>query len=80
MLRLIFLLIALYFVFKLFLSFKGLGQQKRSRLSGKDPSEKDQTPEMLVSCPVCGTFFQDAQGVMAGGKVVCGTKCAKEKT
>ena len=69
----IFLLLAVYFIFKLFLA-------PRKVSSGyKGPGAKDgHLPEVLVSCRVCGTFFQGSHGVMVGGQVVCSSNCAKK--
>lgn len=80
MLRLIFLLIALYFVFKLFLAPRKLSGENRANVARNKNSRENQMPEVLVSCPVCGTFFQKSRALTAHGQMVCSPKCAKEKT
>jgi hypothetical protein len=77
MLRLIFQLLVAYVLFKL--------ARKVFLFLVKPPSEthnKAPAPEttVLTSCPRCGTFFQETQGVTgARGELFCSAACRDKK-
>lgn len=78
MLRLILLLIVLYFVLKVVRRLFSVGPKENRRAVPDDPHKSLSQPEVLVCCPVCGTFFQSSRGVQTGDRVLCSPKCAKE--
>lgn len=79
MLRLIFLLIAVYFALKLVGKVLLAGAQERWRTFHKTTQRGDGTqPTVLTSCPACGTYFQETQGVHGRGGVYCSAACARK--
>lgn len=75
MLRLIFLLIVFYVVFKL-LKHLLLTLLRAPTRRPEVPESQKASPTQLVSCSVCGTFFQERQGVKSGGQTFCSENCA----
>lgn len=80
MLKLIFLLIVCYVAFKLlrtvFFVLTALSGPKKGPDRQEGPAEMLPTP--LISCPTCGTFFQERQGVRSGSRAFCSEACARK--
>lgn len=74
MFRLILLLLVGYFIFKLLPNSSPTKKSPRPRR----PSSRE-TPAIeatvLKSCPACGTFFQESQGIISNGVLYCSQNC-----
>lgn len=73
---LLFILIA-YFVIKVL--FRSQKKSFTEPKQGFKKPNKEGAVETLLSCPVCGTFFQNVQGVSKGGTIYCSKSCANKK-
>ena len=77
MLRLIFLLLVFYVAFKLLKTLLWAALRTLGRRPEVPGSQKS-SPTQLVSCSVCGTFFQERQGTKGDGQIFCSEKCAHQ--
>jgi hypothetical protein len=77
MLRLIFLLLVFYVAFKL-LKVLLLAALRILGRRPEVPGSQQASPTQLVGCSVCGTFFQERQGVKIGGQTFCSENCAHQ--
>lgn len=76
--RLIFLLLLSYLAFKLWKRvMEVLPKGKNPEQKVKDNNSQTLTP--LRSCPACGTYFQEHQGVEKDGQLYCSQKCLNTK-
>lgn len=75
MLRLIFLLLGVYFVFKLVIRPWLFNVTMRKAQNLGRATTNPNIPEVLAPCPVCGTYFQESRGTSVGNAIVCSPKC-----
>lgn len=77
MLRLILLLLGVYFVFKLVIRpWLFNTTLRKSQNLGRGATNQN-LPEVLIHCPVCGTYFQESRGAAVAGSVVCSVNCVE---
>lgn len=53
-------------------------KSKNPKSSSTKTNQNQIETQPLNSCPICGTYFQDKQGVSLQGKLYCSEACLKK--